>query len=260
MIELTQANITTALGYGWWPLMRVTGFFLMAPILGDRTYPMRARLLMAIICACLIMPFQVGNVPFNPFSIESALLTFTELFIGFLLGFVFNLFISIFVKAGQIISMQMGLAMAIMNDPKNGAANTIIARILMISSILIFLSLDGHVLMVSIIKDSYSVWPTGQLPSNQKLELYLHLFSWLFSQALILAIPAIAIMLSSNITFGVLSKLAPSLNVFALGFPLTILMGIIALAFSLSNLSAVFFVASNDINDFLNQQFTHELK
>ncbi|WP_199438719.1 flagellar biosynthetic protein FliR [Vibrio owensii] len=255
MTEISQADLTYWLGYFWWPFIRVTGFFLVAPIFGDKSISLKFRLYVALIAATLLMPFQVGNKPFNPFVIDTAFLTAIELFIGFLLGFAFSIFITIFTQAGQMISMQMGLAMAMMNDPKNGISNSIISRIFLIGSILMFLALDGHILMLSVLKNSYDVWPTGSLPNNQKLSDYLQLFSWLFIQSLILAMPAIAIMLTSNITFGTLSKLAPSLNIFALGFPLTIVMGIAALTLSFFNLGDAFINASNILNDFLNKQF-----
>ncbi|EGQ9284368.1 flagellar biosynthetic protein FliR [Vibrio parahaemolyticus] len=255
MIEISQTEIAQLLGHFWWPFIRVSGFFLVAPIFGDKSITLKLRISIALLTSLLIMPFQVGNKPFNPFSVEAALITASELFIGFLLGFSFSIFITIFTQAGQMISMQMGLAMAMMNDPKNGISNSIISRIFLIGSVLMFLSLDGHILMVSIIKESYSVWPTASFPEPKKLNQYLHLLSWLFSQSLLLAAPAIAVMLTSNITFGTLSKIAPSLNIFALGFPLTIAMGIGALTLSFFNLGDAFLNASNALNDFLNIQF-----
>ncbi|MGR5347558.1 flagellar biosynthetic protein FliR [Vibrio mediterranei] len=254
-MEVSLEQIMIAMGALWWPFIRVCGFFLAAPIFGDRTVSVRYRIILALVFSTLLVPLQTTPTVVDPFKIETVFRTLTELFIGFCLGFTFNILFTIFSQAGQIVSMQMGLAMAVMNDPKNGSSVAIIARFFLISCTLIFLSIDGHVLMLSILKESTTIWPVGTVLTNIELGRFLHLFSWLFSQSVLLALPSVAIMLSSNITFGLLSKMAPSLNIFALGFPFTITMGLFALFCSSINLGDVLINASNDLNSFFNLQF-----
>ncbi len=255
-MQISLLEVTALLGQCWWPFIRVTGFFLIAPIFGDKTIPTKTRVYLALVISCIVTPLNTqASIPFNPFQAESALLTVNELFIGFCLGLVFNILFSVFSQAGQIISMQMGLAMAVMNDPNNGVSASIMSRIFMICATLAFLSMDGHILMVYILKESLNTWPLHTPIYTLDLSAFLKIFSWFFTQSVLLAIPSVAIMLTSNITFGLLSKLAPSLNIFSLGFPFTILMGLLAFFLTLFNIGESLAQLSQDLNLFFDEIF-----
>lgn len=248
MMSLTDQQLMHALGTFWWPWLRVTGFMLMAPLYGDHSIPMRVRGLVALWITAVVAPLHPDMPEFDPFSWHTAWLTVNELSIGLALGLVFYLLIAVFAQAGQIVSMQMGLAMAVMNDPKNGVSTSIMARLMMTGALLVFLSLNGHTLMVGILSESFSRWPIHRGLDGDDLAALLQTFGWFFAQSLLLAMPSVAIMLSSNLTFGLLSKLAPSINIFSLGFPFTILMGLAAFFLSLTNLGPALLTLSEEVN------------
>ncbi len=135
---------------------------------------------------------------------------------------------------GQIISLQMGLGMAMMNDPVNGVSIAILGRMFLLFSTLLFLALDGHLLVIDILVQSFTSWPVGSCLALSSVKQTLTLFGWMFSSALAIALPAIVSMLLANISFGVMNRAAPSLNVYALGFPMTMLLGLFSVLISVS--------------------------
>lgn len=241
MIHFTIEQITQMLGQFWWPFMRYTGFFLIAPIFGDNTVPMRVRVSLAFIFAAITTPLITQTLTFNPFSLSTVYITIIQLGFGWIIGFNSLLFFTAFSMAGQIISTQMGLAMAVMNDPINGNNEAIIARLFSIASVLLFLSLNGHLLLLGAIVDSFTYWPINASISNLVLHNTLEFITWVFSSSLIMAIPAITIMLISNTVFGFMTKAAPQLNIFALGFPMTLILGLFGMAVSIYGIGDMFF-------------------
>ncbi|ANO35284.1 flagellar biosynthetic protein FliR (plasmid) [Vibrio breoganii] len=252
MITLSLHEFLVLLGKFFWPLLRVTGFMLVAPIFSDRSITYKLRLILSFSLALLLAPLANINVPFEPFSVATILGAGNELLIGGMLGLGFSIFFGLFITAGQIISMQMGLAMAIMNDPSNGISVAIIGRILLICITLLFLSVDGHIFMVATLKDSMDAIPVGTSVYNLNITALIKMVSWMFAQGLLLSIPAISVMFACNTTFGLLTRISPSLNIFALGFPLTMLLGIMALTATVTRMGDVFFSMSDTLNEHIN--------
>ena len=252
MMQITFTDITQWLGVLWWPFIRFTGLFLIAPFFGDKAIPVRVKLLFAFIFSLLLAPMVKEVPPFNPFSIDTLLFSFYQLIFGFLIGFAVMIFFTIFSIAGQAISMQMGLAMAVMNDPANGVSIAIIGRIMFITSMLLFLSLDGHLVVLLVFKESFEYWPLNSPFPFNSIEYVLKMVSWMFATGLLVAVPAIVVMLLSNITFGLMNKAAPSLNVFALGFPMTMLLGLFALMASLTGIGDHYFDLVLELNQHLH--------
>ncbi len=235
-MEITFTQITQWLGLFWWPFTRISGFFLIAPFFGDRSLPREVRVLLAV-CFTLLCAPLINNVPaFNPFSFGAVLLSVSQLAFGAMLGFALLVFYTIYTMAGQTISMQMGLAMAVMNDPSSGVSVAIIGRFFQITCSLLFLAFDGHLIVLALLSESFVVYPIDVgIPYDSFSEL-LKMISWMFSAALLLAIPAICVMQVSQITFGIMNKAAPSFNVFTLGFPMTMTIGLFALALSFTSI------------------------
>ncbi len=235
-MELSFTQVTTLLGHFWWPFIRITGFFMIAPFFGDRSLPRQVRVLLAfgftLICAPLI-----SDIPaVNPFSFGAALLSLSQLVFGALLGFALLVFYTIYTKAGQTISMQMGLAMAVMNDPSSGVSVAIIGRFFQIICSLLFLAFDGHLVVLALLNESFVVYPISIGLPYDSFGALLEMAGWMFSASLMLAIPAICVMQISQVTFGFMNKAAPAFNVFALGFPMTMTIGLFALALSFTSI------------------------
>ncbi|OLQ79144.1 flagellar biosynthetic protein FliR [Photobacterium proteolyticum] len=233
-MNVTFAEISTWLGQLWWPFFRMGAAMLAMPFFGDALIPVWVR-------ALLVLSLVVITAPLMPVMPAVDLLSFTALFLaleqaiwGIFFGLIIHLLFSVLTMLGQIVSLQMGLGMAVMNDPVNGMSVAILGRMFLVFSTLLFLALEGHLLVIDILVQSFSVWPVGSGLSVPSLQLVVNMFGWMFASALALALPAIVSMLLANISFGVMNRAAPSLNVYALGFPMTMLLGLFSVLLSVS--------------------------
>jgi flagellar biosynthetic protein FliR len=149
-----------------------------------------------------------------------------QLLIGVLMGFTLQLVLSADVTGGQVVAMQMGLGFAAMVDPQNGAQTPILSQFYVIMVVLVFLALNGHLVLMQVLVDSFTWMPVAS--SGLEAIDFRLLVQWasnVFSGAIGLAIPAIASLLIVNFTFGILTRAAPQMNIFAIGFPITLLLG-----------------------------------
>lgn len=252
MMDVTFTQLTEWLGILWWPFVRFSGFFLVAPVFGDSKVPLMTKVLLAL-CFSLLCAGMVTNVPsFNPFSLQAVLFGLYQFSFGLIFGLAVQMFITIFTLAGQALSMQMGLSMAMMNDPNSGSSVAITGQIFSLTAMLLFLSMDGHLIVLDVFVDSFTLWPMNQPYPFESIRHLISLFSWMFSSALIISIPAIITMLLSNVTFGFMSRIAPSLNVFVLGFPMTMFLGLFALLISIYGIGDIFFNLLTELHEHLN--------
>ncbi len=240
MFEFSFTEVTQWLGLVWWPFVRFTGFFIIAPVFGDTRVPVRVRALLALCLAILCSGMITDVPPLNPFSIQSYFFAFYQFSFGFIFGLAVKLFFTIFSVAGQALSMQMGLAMAVMNDPSSGSV-AILDRIFTIVCFFLFLSFDAHLVILDIFTRSFEHWPLTTPYPFEGIKHVLSMFSWMMVTALLIAIPSMVIMLLSNVTFGFLGKVAPSLNIFTLGFPMTMSLGMVAITLSITGMGDIFF-------------------
>lgn len=224
------------IGSLWWPFCRIMGAFMIMPLLGNAFVPKTVKVLLALGISVLIS-HTLPQVPVvDAISLHAILIALEQILIGLMLGYIVYLLLHIMTIMGTIMSMQMGLAMSIMNDPANGNSNPILSQWFLLFGTLIFLALDGHLVALGVIVDSFHLFPIGKNIFELPLMGLILRISWLFSAAFMLAIPAVFAMLMVNFTFGVLSRSAPSLNIFALGFPMSMLMGLVCTFLSLSEI------------------------
>lgn len=252
-MSVSFADISQILGQLWWPFFRIGAVFISMPFLGDALIPVWVRSLFALSIVVISAPLMPTMPAVDLFSLTSLLLAFEQAIWGLFFGLILHMLFTIFTTLGQIVSMQMGLGMAMMNDPVNGMSVAILGRIFLIFCTLLFLSLEGHLVIVDVLIQSFVVWPVGSGLSFASLQNVVHLFSWMFASALALALPAIVSMLLANISFGVMNRAAPSLNVYALGFPMTMLLGLFSVLISVSGVPSRYTTLVNDTLRFLNQ-------
>ena len=147
----------------------------------------------------------------------------------------------IFILSGQMVAMQTGLGMAQMVDPSNGVNVAVVAQWFLIFVNLLFISLNGHLIAIEIMADSFFTIPVGSGGlSGDTLMAIAELANWMFAAAIVLALPAVASMLVVNIAFGVMARLAPQLNIFAVGFPVTMMLGLIVIWITFSGYGTQF--------------------
>ena len=217
-------------------LARVAGLFIMAPIFAARTAPMRVRAALVFFITLAMLPI-LGAVP--PLLVANVgpmvllgMLAF-ETLIGFTIGLVAELTFGAVQMAGQLAGIQMGIGLANLIDPQTQEHITSIAQWQNLLALLVFLSVDGHHMLIRAVADSFHVLPLGGgLPSAAGFGLVMNLAGGLFVVALKIAAPVLVLLLLVNAAMGVLSKLIPQLNVFIVSFPLSVAAGLFMLTAS----------------------------
>lgn len=253
LLSLTTPELMAWIGKGWWPFCRLAAFFWVLPLFGDGHLSPQIRLLLAFALAMVLMPLLPKGPEIDPFSFATLVITLEQLLFGALLALMLQLLFTVVTMAGQILSMQMGLAMAVMNDPVNGGSAPLLGQLLWIFVALLFLAWNGHLLALDVIVESFRRWPVGHSLYELDLSLLVNLAGWMFGAALLLALPAVIAMLLVNITFGVMNRSAPSLNIFALGFPMTMMLGLVSLLLMLANLPQRYLEFSQDVFELMRQ-------
>jgi flagellar biosynthetic protein FliR len=217
-------------------LARVIGIFLQAPVLNARTFPALGKVTFAIWIALtlwFVTPISAETLPTDLLSIFFALIL--EFIIGLLIGFVCNLIFIAIQSAGEIMDLQMGLSVAQSFDPIFGTQISVVGRLALFFGIVIFLIFDGHHLVLSTMHHSFSMINVSELynfTSPQAMDGIVKLGGFIFKTAIQLAAPSILLIFLSDFTFGLVSRAAPQVNVFMLGFQVKPLLGIIGLLFT----------------------------
>ncbi len=215
-----------------WALTRVVGLVLVAPLLGAVFVPVRVRVLIAIVLAVAMLPAIPALPSFPAFSVMGFLAVIKEVMIGVSIGFALKLVMEAAVFAGQVISTGMGLAFAIVVDPQAGNM-PLLGRFYIIVATLLMLAVDAHLVLISLLADSYSVMPVGESSIMPEQARALALFgSTIFTGAMYLSLPAVIAILMVNVAFGVISRAAPTLNLFAVGFPISLMLGFVVMVIS----------------------------
>ncbi len=214
----------------WLPFVRILAFLTFCPILDNRALPKKAKILLAIMLSMLMTPhIAVNPLQRELMSVSMLLLTGEQILWGWLFGHMCYWVFWALQAAGAILSMNMGLGMAVMNDPANGSSTMVISQIIYVYSALLFFGMEGHLLLVTILHKGFVYWPIGQAINDLTLRTFATGFSWILTGALLLALPTLFIMLLVQGVFGLLNRVSPTLNLFSLGFPISMLFGLFCL-------------------------------
>lgn len=217
------------------PFFRIGGLFLTMPVIGTRVVPARTRILVAIVITIVAAPLISYHQQYFLFSLDFFIAIGAELLIGGSIGFIFQIVFQCFVLAGQIVAIKIGLGFASMNDPVNGTQTTVISQFYLVAATLMFIAFDGHLVLIELVIESFSLISMGDYSS---IDLYaiVSLGSWLFTSALLMTIALLTALLLVNISFGVMSRAAPQLNIFAVGFPFTLTLGMVLIFIGLEGM------------------------
>ena len=222
---LLVADIVQLLNQFLWPLVRVSTLLLAGPFFSLAAVNSRVRVAIILVLTWMIYPLvDVPNI--DPFSFSAVTGIFHEVLVGGLMGLTLQIVIAALVVAGQAIAGSMGLSMANMIDPNLGSVPSL-AQFFLIIGTLLFLSLGGHLVMISVLYSSFELLPIASGGFNT--DMILSLLNWsseLFVGAVVIAFPIMIGLLLVNALLGLVSRAAPSLNVFAIGFPALIPLGL----------------------------------
>lgn len=213
-------------------LMRMSGFIFLNPVLGRRNIPAMAKVGFAVALTILIAPLETGDIPDITSPLVFGVLLFKEFFVGYVLGFVMELFSFVVTFAGAIVDFNMALGMASVYDAQNGVQVALTGNVLHIYFMLLFFAVDGHLALMDILVTSADILPYAQIAfGSEVVQGILNIFFDCVIFAVKLIFPTIGIILILDIAVGILMKIVPQINVFILNIPLKILMGIGMLLF-----------------------------
>jgi len=236
---LTVLHLSDTLIAALWGMLRVSGVVMIAPIFGAVFAPARLRILMTAVFAIVMLPV-ISSVPeYSPFSLQGFIAVAQEMLIGLSIGFILKLAIESAVFAGQVISMGMGLSFATVVDPQNGGI-PLLGRLYIIVATLLLLTADAHLGLIALLAKSFELLPVGAGgigPADARDVV--EFASLLFVGAMQLALPSVVAILMVNVAFGVISRAAPTLNLFAVGLPISMLMGFIVMVLAIRSHGAV---------------------
>ncbi|MEK6685486.1 MAG: flagellar biosynthetic protein FliR [Pseudomonadota bacterium] len=235
MISITTAELNTLLATFLWPFSRILALVASAPILGNPSVPVRVKLGLAIMITILVTPAVEKSIPpIDPASGIGLIILLQQILIGVAIGFVMRIVFVAVEMAGELIGLQMGLGFAIFFDPQNSGQIDIMGRFLGVIASLAFLAMDGHLMMIALISQSFTTLPVGsEGMTDATFTTLANLGGEIFKSGLQLSLPVLTALLITNLALGILTRAAPQLNIFAVGFPLTLSMGLLVLALSM---------------------------
>ncbi|MGZ5272313.1 MAG: flagellar biosynthetic protein FliR [Ramlibacter sp.] len=229
MVTFSQLQLDAWLAGLLLPFLRVLGLFSAAPLLSNRAVPVRARVAAAGAIGFVVAPFAGVPAGVSLATMSGLGLVLQQVVVGLSLGFAARLVFSVFEVAGEFIGLQMGFSFAGFFDP-HGGSESAVGSWLHTLGMLLFVAMDGHLLLVDAVVSSFQVLPIAADPLGALALLRLdRLGSEVFRLALVLALPATLLMLFVNLVLGFVSRVAPQLSIFSVGFPVTLLAGLGAL-------------------------------
>lgn len=226
MISITSAQLDAWLVAFIWPFVRILGLIASAPVTSGGQFPTQGKVGLALLMSLVIAPGLPALPKIDPASWSGLFMLAHELAIGLALGFAMRLVFIAVEMAAELIGLQMGLGFAQFYDVQAAAAVPVTSRFFGLAATLTFLAINGHLLLFSVLADSFTTMPVG---AGTGIVFWKTLAAWggyMIYAALSLALPVIAALLITNLGLGVLSRAAPQLNIFAVGFPVTLFIGL----------------------------------
>ena len=228
MIHVTGGQLEAWLAAYLWPFFRIGACLMVAPIFGATYVPPRLRIVLSGAVTLLVVPLlPPPPAGIEPLSVNGFVISLQQVLIGLATGFVLQVAFDALAMGGQLLSNGMGLSFAFNVDPLRGTGTPVLGQFYMIVVTLTFLALDGHLLLIQTLVDGFRTLPVGTSPPDS---MWFSVAGWgtqLFAGALAVALPGMTALLVANLAVGVMSRAAPTLNLFAVGFPLILAFGLL---------------------------------
>jgi flagellar biosynthesis protein FliR len=257
VIEISGGQIEAWLAQYFWPLVRIAACLMVAPVFGARFVPRRFKIALSLAITILVAPLVTTPPSITPFSAAGVVVTVQQMLIGISMGFVLQVIFDSLAMGGQLLANSMGLSFAFNVDPQHGASTPVVGQLYMLMVVLTFLALNGHLAMLESLVNSFQSMPIGmQGLSNDAFWQVANWGQQLFDGALAVALPGMTALLVVNLGFGVMSRAAPSLNMFAVGFPITVVFGIVIIMLGLPAVQSSFAALFRDSLRLIEQLLT----
>jgi flagellar biosynthetic protein FliR len=233
MISFTSAQLSSWLVAFIWPFTRILGLIAAAPVTSGPQFPTRTKIALAFLISVVIAPTLPAPPSIDPGSWAGLATLARELAIGLVLGFMMRLVFVAVEMAAEMIGLQMGLGFAQFYDTQMAAPVPVLGRFFGLAATLTFLAINGHLLLFSVLAETFHTLPVGGSLQAGFWQVAVASGGQFIYTALSLALPVIAALLVTNLALGVLSRAAPQLNIFAVGFPITLMLGFVATLLSI---------------------------
>ena len=250
MISLSEAQLAAWISPIFWPVIRVLAVFGSAPVFSSKEFPVRARVALAFLVA-LACQASLPDAPIIGFNDPRALgVLVQQVGVGLSIGFAVRLVFTAVELAGEVVGFQMGLNFAAFFDPSLGSQSSAVAIFFSQITSLLFVVMNGHIMVLMAVNRSFKAFPIDQnfLQALAQMKLY-RLGTDLFASGLWIAMPMIGMLMFTNLALGIISRVAPQLNIFAIGFPITLVVGMVGIAFTLPMLDTPFLALMGRVID-----------
>lgn len=239
ILSVTSAELNAWTVAFLWPFIRMLALISTSPIFGEMWVPRRLKVGMAAILAIVLAP-TLGPMPAVPIVSGAGVWIIAQQFvIGAAMGFSMRIVFAAVGAAGEYIGLQMGLSFASFYDPMSRGSTVVVGSLLNMLAMLIFLAVDGHLMLITALAESFHTLPIADAPLAANGWMFLVLGAGdIFSSGLMLALPLVTALLTLNLAMGILNRASPQFSIFAVGFPLTLLAGIGMLQLLMPNLAA----------------------
>ena len=228
MLMLTEGQLEQWLAAWFWPFVRIAACLTVAPVFGARFVPARIRIVLAGAVTVLVAPLLPAPPDVPVFSPAGIVITAQQVLIGIATGFIVQIVFDAIGLAGQLLANSMGLSFAFNVDPMRGASTAALGQLYVLLVTMTFVALDGHLALVQAIAAGFRTLPIGVSGiGTAGLSVVLAFGTQLFAGAVAVALPGMTALLVANVAFGVMSRAAPALNLFAVGFPITLALGMV---------------------------------
>ncbi len=236
-VTLNAADVSMWVGRLWWPMLRVGGFVLAAPIASETVIPRLVKIILSLALAFLMAPMVQIPAALSIFSGAGLFAAVQEVLIGVAIGLVVQLTFEALTFAGQTISLTMGLGFATLVDPQRGANTTVLGQMFMIIGMLTYLAINGHLVLLGTLAESFQTLPIGVAHIGKNFLVSVVLWgARVFESGLLIALPAVIALVIVNLALGVVTRAAPQLNLFGIGFTVTLLCGFFVLIVGLDGI------------------------
>ncbi len=233
-MSFTEAQLNQLLAAFIWPLLRISAMLSATPVINSRQTPVQYRIGLALVLTWMMMPLLPPPPQVETFSHQALMILLQQIAVGLIMGFVLQMVFGALVFGGQVVAYSMGLGFASMMDPQNGVQVPVVAQFYLILATLLFLVLNGHLLLIDLLYQSFQTFPVAADGITKSgLSEVIGWGTQLFSGGLLMALPVMAALLLVNLGMGVVTRAAPQLNIFAVGFPVTMLIGFLLIWISL---------------------------
>jgi flagellar biosynthetic protein FliR len=255
VISLTESQLMAWFTPILWPFLRVLAVFTAAPIFSSRAFPVRARIALAFLIAFAAQPSLPNQPLINLNGPEAWGAVVQQVGIGLAIGFVVRLVFASIELAGEVVGFQMGLNFASFFDPSMNAQSSAAARFFGYMASLLFVVVNGHLMVLMVVVRSFEMFPVNQnfLEALRLMKLY-SLGGELFASGFWIALPIMGMLMFANLALGIVSRVAPQMNIYAVGFPITLAVGLIGMTATLPMLDQPFMaLMERAINIFTGQ-------